>query len=193
VLALGVARAAYELHAAPSSSIESIPSRWLFNAAARFWLSFVPPDIGLGAGWVGTVFACSWAGALAFRTGRRDGWISPSSADLMSMILLLLNPAQPNAQRKAIVLIPHPFAHISLITTSFLPILSSYSYASSPLNPPPHLISSSLPLAIPQILHLINSHQTPLHATAQVALAQLTTLGRIDAASGFQAAQVLFH
>jgi hypothetical protein len=104
-------------------------------------------------------------------------------------------PAQPNAQRKAIVLIPHPFAHIPLITTSFLSILFFHvrSYASSPLNPLPHIVSPSLPLPIPQILHLIHSHQTPLHATAQVALAQLTTLGRIDAASGFQAAQVLFH
>jgi hypothetical protein len=170
-------------------------SRWLFDVAARFWLAFFSPGVGLGASWVGTVFACSWAGApVAFRTGRWDGWMS--GADLMLMVLSLLrNPAQPNGQRKTMVLMSHSLAPISLIAASFLSsrVFCIYTSHVSFFNPLPHIVRSSLPLPIPQILHLINSHQTPLHATAQVALAQLPTLGRIDAASGFQAAQVLFH
>jgi hypothetical protein len=119
-----------------------------------------------------------------------------SGADLMLMVLSLLrNPAQPNGQRKTMVLMSHSLAPISLIAASFLSsrVFCIYTSHVSFFNPLPHIVRSSLPLPIPQILHLINSHQTPLHATAQVALAQLPTLGRIDAASGFQAAQVLFH
>ena len=69
------------------------------------------------------------------------------------------------------------------------PILSKISL----LPPLPHIISNSLPLAVPQILHLVLRHQSPLHATVQVPFAQLSALGRVDPAGGFQASQVLFH
>jgi hypothetical protein len=67
------------------------------------------------------------------------------------------------------------------------------SHLPSPLHPLPHIIRRSLTLAIPQILHLVRRHQAPLHATAQVAFAQLAALGGIDATSSLQAAQILFH
>lgn len=66
-------------------------------------------------------------------------------------------------------------------------------HTASPLDPLPHIIRRRLSLAIPQILHLIRRHQTSLHATVQVAFAQLATLGRVDSAGSFEAAQVLFH
>jgi hypothetical protein len=69
------------------------------------------------------------------------------------------------------------------------PILSKISL----LPPLSHIISNSLSLAIPQILHLVLRHQAPLHATVQVPFAQLSALGRVDPAGSFQASQVLFH
>jgi len=70
---------------------------------------------------------------------------------------------------------------------------SPSKFHQSLLNPLPNIIRRRLPFPIPQILHLVRCHQAPLHATAQVALAQLTALGRVDSTGGLEAAEILLH
>jgi hypothetical protein len=72
-------------------------------------------------------------------------------------------------------------------------IKSPYSSHPSLLNPLPNIIRRRLPFPIPQVLHLVRRHQASFHATAQVALAQLATLGRVDSTSSLEAAEVLLH
>ena len=70
---------------------------------------------------------------------------------------------------------------------------SSHSSQQSLLNPLPNIVRRRLPFPIPQVLHLVRRHQASFHATAQVSLAQLAALGRVDSTGGFEAAEVLLH